>query len=205
MISLRRLLALTALLCVAAGASAQLLQTEEKKEVRGAYDRHEIPGDYTLGFYADERASSSELKLPKDADGFDIWIAVTGDSTRLFSGLAMSLQLPVGVELNGPIVWVPRSGLKEAGELLGEGTTVNFSHDCAQQKGNLPVVLARLPLKIQPGINDVMLTPAPHLRFGLSVELCDDSRGWPKPYADAVPVRVRRSLSLWDRITGWFR
>ena len=186
-------------------AGAQLLEPEPTKQTRtGTYDRHEIPGHYTLGFYADERGSSTELELPKGEDTFEAWLGITGDSTRVFSSLVMRLDLPYGVELDGPVKWTPRSGLKESGDLLGDGMTVEFQFDCAQQKSPAPVMLGRVPFRMQPGVNEAVLTPAPHKQFGLSVEICSDDDAWPKPYADPVSLSVRRSRSFWDRLTGWF-
>ena len=92
------------ILALALPAGAQLLEQpaeESKDEPKAYYDRNEIPGHYTIGFYADEQGSSNELKIPKDATDFEVWIGVTGDSTRTFSGLAMSLDLPYGVDLGG--------------------------------------------------------------------------------------------------------
>lgn len=176
----------------------------ESTAKRGAYDRHEIPGHYTVGFYADRGCTQTELKIEKDATEFEAWIGVSGDSTRIFSSVAMRLELPVGIELAGPIRWVPRSGLKETGDLFDPGITADFAHDCAQQKGMAPAVLGRIPLRILPGLDEATISPAPHMGYGLSVELCSDARAWPKPYADPVALHVRRSLSLWDRIAAWF-
>lgn len=184
-------------------AGAQLLEPEPEA-AQGSYDRHDVPGHYTVGFYADKNGSSSELELPDGVDTFDAWVGITGDSTRVFSSTVMRMELPYGVEIAGPIVWVPRSGLKESGELLGLGMMVEFQYDCAQQKSPAPVMLGRLPLRMQPGVNDATLTPLPHTRFGLSVELCSDPDAWPKPYADPVSLTVRRQRSFWDRLTGWF-
>lgn len=202
----RRLLVVLALLIPVVPAAAQLLEPDQpEKPVRGAYDRNEIPGHYTLGFYGNEQGKPGTLKIPRDAQEFEVWLGATGDSTRTFSGLALSLDLPNGVTMASPVVWVPRSGLKESGDLLGEGSTVNFSRDCAQQKGLAPLILGRVRLRIQLGVNEVELVPQPHLRYGLSLELCDDTRSWPKPYAEPVTLKVQRSLTLWDRITGWFK
>jgi len=186
-------------------ASAQLLEPEPKKPpAKGTYSRTEIPGHYTVGFYADERGSSSGLELPDGQDRFEAWLGITGDSTRVFSGLVMRLDLPYGVKLDGPIAWIPRTKLKETGSLLGDGMTLEFQYDCAQLKSAAPVMLGRVRFRMQPGVNEAMLTPAPHKEFGLSVELCSDDDGWPKPYADPVSLSVRRSRSFWDRLTGWF-
>lgn len=188
-------------------AAGQLLEdtaTEEDKKQPAYYDRNEIPGHYTIGFYADESGSKNELKIPRDATEFEVWIGVTGDSTRTFSGLAMSLDLPYGVEINGPIIWKPRERLKTSGDVLDPGLTLMMNFDCAIQKGLSPVMLGRMSMSIQPGINEVVVAPSPHRQFGLSVELCFDDLAWPKPYAEAVPLKVKRDLSLWDRITGLF-
>lgn len=184
---------------------AQLIEPEKNTSSRGVYDRNQIPGHYTLGFYADDRGSSRELTIPKDATEFELWIGVTGDSTRTFSGLAMRIELPYGVELGGPIVWSPRDGLRTAGNPLGEGIIVEFNLDCAQQKSQAPVMLARVEFSLQPGINEVELTPAAHRRYGVSVELCSDERAWPKPYADPLGVTVKRKVGFWDRVKGWFQ
>ena len=111
-------------------AGAQLLEPEQKKPAtKGTYSRNEIPGHYTLGFYANEQGSSSEIELPKGQDTFEAWVGITGDSTRVFSSLVMRLELPYGVELDGPITWIPRTKLKETGNLLGDGTTLGFQYD----------------------------------------------------------------------------
>ena len=191
------------LLVAALPAGAQLLEPEEQPTTT-FYDRNEIPGHYTIGFYSDESGSPKDLKIPKDATDFEIWIGVSGDSTRTFSGLAMSLELPYGVTLNGPVKWIPRESMKVRGDLLYPGITLAMNRDCAIQKGSGPVILGRLPLRMQVGIEEVVLTPAAHRQFGLSLELCSDERAWPKPYAEPVALKVKRDLSLWDRIKGWF-
>lgn len=204
---LHALLSAFLLLAVAIPATGQLLEGPEdpkKKDTAAYYDRNAVPGHYTIGFYSDETGSSKDLKIPKDATEFEVWIGVTGDSTRTFSGLAMSVELPYGVEPKGPIIWKPRERLKTQGELLDPGVTLSMTSDCAIQKGIGPVMLGRMVLSIQPGINDAVVAPAAHKQFGLSVELCYDERAWPKPYADAVSLKVKRDLSLWDRITGMF-
>ena len=186
-------------------ADAQILETQEPGEAtRGTYDRNDIPGEYTVGFYSNEDGSSDPLKLTKDQEEFDVWIGLTGDSTRVFSGMAMAIVLPYGVELAGPVLWTPRSGLKAGGDLLVEGMTVEFHYECAQQKSRAPAILGRVPLKLRRGVNEAVLVPAPHPAFGLSVELCSDERIWPKPYAQPVSVSVMRKQSFWDRVTGWF-
>ena len=204
--NLNVLFAALLILSIALPAAGQLLNEpeEEKKEQPAYYDRNEIPGDYTIGFYADEQGSGKDLKIPKEATEFEVWIGVTGDSTRTFSGLAMSIDLPYGVELNGPIIWKPRDRLKTSGDVVDPGLTLMMNFDCAIQKGIEPVILGRVSMSIQPGVNEVVIAPAPHRQFGLSVELCFDERAWPKPYAEAVSLKVKRDLSLWDRITGLF-
>jgi hypothetical protein len=158
----------------------------------------------TIGFYSDETGSSKDLKIPGDATEFEVWIGVTGDSTRIFSGLAMSAELPYGVAPKGPIIWKPRDRLKSSGGLMDPGITLMMNYDCVTQKGIGPVILGRMVLSIQPGINEAVIAPKAHREFGLSIELCFDERAWPKPYAEAVPLKVKRNLSLWDRITGLF-
>lgn len=205
--NLHAVLSALLLLAVALPATGQLLEEPaepEKKSGPAYYDRNAIPGHYTIGFYSDETGSGGDLKIPKDATEFEVWIGVTGDSTRTFSGLAMSIELPYGIDLNGPIIWKPRDRLKTSGDLRSPGLTLMMNFDCAIQKGLGPVMLGRMSFSIQPGVNEVVLAPAPHRDFGLSVELCYDERAWPKPYAEAVPLKVKRDLSLWDRITGLF-
>jgi len=124
--NLYTLLALCLFVAAVVPATAQLLEPEEKDPKRGNYDRHAIPGQYTLGFFADDRGSTNELEIEKDAPGFELWLGVSGDSTRVFSGLGMSLELPNGVELAGPVVWLPRNDLKTSGNLLGEGMTADY-------------------------------------------------------------------------------
>ena len=189
-------------LAIAIPATSQLLEPEPTAPV--VENRREIPGTYTLGFYADEEGSSTTLKIPKDATEFDAWLGITGDSTRVFSGLAMAIELPYGVELGGPVVWTPRAELKTKGVFLDPGITVEFQHDCARQTGSAPVILGRVPLRILRGVNEAVITPKRHRMFGLSVELCYDDRAWPKPYAEPVVLTVKRKITLWDRITGLF-
>lgn len=196
---LRTIFAASLVLAAAVPATGQLLEQDAP-----AQDREKIPGHYTVGFYSDQRGSTEPLKIAKDATTFDMWLGVSGDSTRVFSGIAMSIELPYGVELGGPIVWIPRGDLVERGVLLDPGITVDFPHDCARQTGKAPVILARVPMKILAGLDEAVITPKRHRQFGLSVELCYDERAWPKPYADPVPLKVKRKLSLWDRITGMF-
>jgi hypothetical protein len=186
-------------------AGAQLPESNRANITdRAKYERDKIPGHYTVGFYADEHGSSRELELPEGLDTFDAWLGITGDSTRVFGSLVMSLELPYGVEIAGPIVWIPRSGLKESGELLTEGMMVEFQYDCAEQESLAPAILGRLPLRLQPGVKEATLTPGPHERFGLSIQLCPGGNIWPKPYADPLSLTVRRHRSFWDRLTGWF-
>lgn len=189
------------ILAVSVPAASQLLEPEQPPRV---VDRESIPGNYTIGFYANENGSTDPLKIPKEATEFEVWLGVTGDSTRVFSGLAMSIDLPYGVELNGPIVWTPRANLKASGVFLEPGVTVEFHDECARQTGSAPVMLGRIPLKILPGVNEAVITPKRHRMHGLSVELCFDERAWPKPYAEPIALTVKRKLSLWDRITGLF-
>ena len=53
-------------------------------------------------------------------------------------------------------------------------------------------------------VDDFVLTPLPHIKHGLSVELCDDARAWPKPFADPVALEVKRKRGFWSRVQSWF-
>ena len=60
-------------------------------------------------------------------------------------------------------------------------------------------------LTVELGFEKAVMTPEKHSQFGLSVELCDDSRYWPKPYAEGLSLEIVRKTSFWDRMRNWFR
>lgn len=168
------------------------------------YDRNEIPGHYTVGFYADQEASRHEISLEEGEQTFECWVAVSGDSTRVFSAVVFRMELPTGVELDGPIVWAPLDGLKQTDSATGSGAQVEFNQECLEQVGDQPAVIGRMRLRVSPEVGDFVLTPLEHRKFGLSVELCDGAKGWPKPFADPVSLEVHRKKGLWSRIQSWF-
>lgn len=176
-----------------AGASAQ-----------GYYDRKAVPGNYTIGFYADFEATSREITLAKGEDRFEAFIGITGDSTRVFSGLVFRVELPRGVELDGPIIWRPLEGLRQYEAVEGVGTSVNFPQACVQSVGNSAVVVGRIAFRVAPDVKEVVMEPLGHRTFGLSVELCQPDESFPKPYATGLPIVVKREQSFWDRIASWF-
>lgn len=171
---------------------------------QGHYDRRAVPGNYTIGLYADLEGSSRTLTLPKGEDRFEAFIGITGDSTRVFSGLAFRVILPFGVTLDGPIVWRPLPGLKQYDAVEVKGTLVNFPEACVRSRSNMPVMVGRIPFRLAPEIKRVTLEPVAHIEFGLSVELCLPDSSYPKPFAQGRGITVERSLSFWDRITSWF-
>jgi hypothetical protein len=170
---------------------------------RDSRDGSAVPGSYTIGLYADFEGSSRRLILPKGKDRFEAFIGITGDSTRVFSGLAFRVALPDGVTLDGPIVWRPLPGLKQYDAVEQRGTRVNFHESCVQSEGDMPVMIGRIPFRLGPDVKRAKIEPAANIEFGLRVELClPDS--YPKPSAQGLDITVERSLSLWDRITSWF-
>lgn len=171
---------------------------------QGHYDRRAVPGNYTIGLYADREGTSRVLTLPKGEDRFEAFIGITGDSTRVFSGLAFRVILPFGVTLDGPIVWQPLPGLKQYDAVEVKGTLVNFPEACVQSEGDIPVMVGRIPFRLAHEVERVTLEPVAHIEFGLSVELCLPDSSYPKPFAQGLDITVERSLSFWDRITSWF-
>lgn len=187
-----------ALLLVALALPASALAQERE----AYYDRNDIPGSYTLGFYASPDGESRELELGADQEEFELWFGITGDSTRSFSGIVFGLDLPPGVRMAGPIRWETVPGLKESGVIGENGVQVEFNQECQSQVGTEPLMIARLPLAADPLLEEFELAPRKHRNFGLSVELCQPELSWPKPFAEAVPVKVTRKRSLWDRVKG---
>lgn len=187
-------LAAVFLVALALPASAQ--------ERNAYYDRHDIPGQYTLGLYATPDGEAGELELDADQEEFELWFGITGDSTRSFSGVVFGLDLPPGVRMAGPIRWETVPGLKESGVLGETGVQVEFNQECQLQVGEEPLMIARLPLAADPLLEEFELAPRKHRSFGLSVELCQPELGWPKPFAEPVPVKISRKRSLWDRVKG---
>ena len=168
------------------------------------YDRNEVPGNYTIGFYSDFSASSRSIALEKGQDEFEAFIGITGDSTRVFSGVVFRLDLPPGVTMTGPAVWRPIAGLKQMEPMEGRGTQVTFNQECVPQEGDAPVVIGRIPLRMDPDVQQAVIEPLDHVNFGLSVELCQPDRSWPKPFAEGLALTVERKRSFWDRVTSWF-
>ena len=168
------------------------------------YDRNEIPGDYTIGLYTDSQGSSNTLVLDKDQDRFDMFIGITGDSTQIYSAVVFGIDLPAGIEVAGPIHWRPLEGLTQKGVLTDEGVQVEFNRSCVRQTEGLPAIIGRISMKLNVRFTDSEVIVREARPFGLSVELCDDSRGWPKPFAQPIHLSVSRQQSLWDKIRGWF-
>lgn len=168
------------------------------------YDRNAIPGNFTIGIYSDEDGSSKKVTLGKDDDEFQVWIGLTGDSTRVFSGAVFKLQLPPHMETKGPVRWTAIPGLKSTGSLSDPGLSIEFNKACLRQTGPEPVMLGRLTFAVEPGFKKGTLMPEAHNGFGLSVELCLPDGGWPKPYATGVALEVERKFSFIERIQSWF-
>ena len=82
---------------------------------------------------------------------------------------------------------------------------IEFNRDCQIQKGPGPLMLGRIPFTTDPTFRTATIEPLPHRKFKLSVELCQDARGWPKPYANSVATVVTRKQTLWEKLTGWMR
>ena len=61
-----------------------------------------------------------------------------------------------------------------------------------------------MTLRVSPEVGDFVVEPLAHRDYGLSVELCQDELGWPKPFADPISLDVRRKKSFWSRVRGWF-
>jgi len=178
--------------------------TGEAARLGGYANREEIPGHYTVGIYADDKGSSRKLVLPKGEQVFDCFIGITGDSTRTFSALVFRLELPLGVSLDKPITWVPVPGLKQEDSVLGEGAKVEFNKECIVQETDQPAIVGRMRIRVAADVSDFEILPLAHNDFGLSVELCDDSRLWPKPYAEARPMKVTRKRGFFARIRALF-
>ncbi len=183
---------------------AMLLPGERAWAQATYYDRHEVPGHYTLGLYGDERGATSEITLESGESHFEAFIGMTGDSTKIFSGAVFRLELPEGVRRDGPIRWNTIEGLTARGKIDDLGLEVEFNKPCQGMRGPYPVIIGRIPLELEPGVHEVTIALAGHKRFGLSVELCDPNRAWPKPFAQPHPVTVRRELGFWERLTSWF-
>ena len=167
-------------------------------------ERSAVPGNYAIGFYADFEATSREIVLPKGEDRFELFIGLQGDSTRVFSGLVFRVELPFGLELDGPITWRPLPGLRQSGAVEVGGAEVNFHETCVETEGDRPVIVGRMAMRMSPELKQVSLDPLRHRAFGLSVELCQPEKGFPKPYATGLGIVVKREQSFWDRITSWF-
>ncbi len=164
----------------------------------------EIPGHYTVGIYADNTGTSRELELPPGEQVFDCFIGITGDSTKIFSALVFRLELPLGATLDRPITWAPVPGLKQIESALEGGTQIEFNKECILQTTDLPAIVGRMRIRMSADLDRLEITPLPHRSFGLSVELCDESREWPKPYAEALSLQVTRKRSFLQRLRSLF-
>lgn len=178
--------------------------TSETSRLGGYANREEIPGHYSVGIYADDQGSSQKISLPAGEQLVDCFIGISGDSTRTFSALVFRLELPLGVTLDRPITWVPVPGLKQEDSVLGEGAKVEFNKECIVQESDQPAIVGRMRLRVAADVEDFEVLPLAHNDFGLSVELCDDARLWPKPYAEARPLTVTRKRGFFERIRALF-
>jgi hypothetical protein len=167
------------------------------------YDRNKVPGNYTIGLYVDDAGRSRQAKLRPDQESVEAFIGITGDSTTVFSGMAFALQLPEGIELDGPIHWRTIEGLEQWGALEG-GVQVEFNKVCQEQTGPEPLMLGRIRFRVDPKFARGEIVVAEHLRWGCSVELCNPDQSWPKPYATGLGLEVERDESIWNKVKGIF-
>jgi len=169
------------------------------------YDRKDIPGHYTLGLYADADGRSSEIVLEPGQDHFEAWIGITGDSTRTFSALVCRVELPRGIAIDGPAMWKPIHGLVQWGTPTGEGLQIEFNKECLNYDGIKPAMAGRLKFKVdRKDFEQGTIQLAGHRKWGISIELCDPDRGWPKPYCDAIDLTVSRKKTFWQKLRGLF-
>lgn len=186
------------------GLAAACIASPTRASTQTEEERRAVPGNYTVGFYAGLETTTREIVLPRGEDRFEVYIAVTGDSTRVFSGLVFRVELPRGLTMDGPIAWRPLPGLRQYDAVEEVGARVSFAESCVQMIGDLPVVVGRMAFRLAPEVKQLELDPLAHRQFGLSVELCQPERGFPKPYATGLGIRVVREQSLWDRVRSWF-
>jgi hypothetical protein len=168
------------------------------------YERDEIPGHYSVGIYADKFGKSRELEVPSGEQVFDCFIGITGDSTKVFSALVFRLEFPLGASLDRPITWAPVPGLKQTDSLLGKGAKVEFNKECIVQNGTAPAIVGRMRVRVAADLEEFEIQPLAHRKFGLSVELCDDARVWPKPFAEALPLKITRKRGFLQRVHSLF-
>ena len=192
---MKSILALGALFLLSQSALAQ--QTGE--------ERRSVPGRYVLGLYADALGSSSRVELQKGQDEFEAWIGISGDSTRVFSAAVFRLNVPRGLRIDGPILWKVVHGLAETGVVTDPGIQIEFNVECLQQLAATPVMLGRVRFTVdrrdfQQGTIEVLR----HNRWGLSVELCQPDKAWPKPFCEPVHLEVTRKRSFWKRLQDLF-
>jgi hypothetical protein len=170
----------------------------------GYYKRDEIPGHYSVGIYADKFGKSRELEIPNGEQVFDCFIGITGDSTKVFSALVLRLEFPLGATLDKPITWAPVPGLKQTDSLLGNGAKVEFNKECIVQNGTAPAIVGRMRVRMAADLDELEIHPLAHREFGLSLELCDDARVWPKPFAEALPLKITRKRGFLQRVHSLF-
>ena len=189
------MLALYALLPLCQPVQAQ--QTGEQ--------RRSVPGHYVVGLYADALGTSNRVELQKGQDEFEAWLGISGDSTRVFSAVVFRLKVPRGLRIDGPIQWRVVHGLAETGIVTDPGVQVEFNVECLQQLAATPVMLGRVRFAVErrdfeAGTVEVMR----HEQWGLSIELCQPDKAWPKPFADPVHLDVTRKRSFWNRLQDLF-
>lgn len=160
-------------------------------------------GDYRIGLYANADGTGDEIRIGKDTETFTAYLGLSGDPVRVFSGAVFRLPLPDYLEPAGPVRWTPIPGLKEKEQIFEDGGQTLFL-DCAAQEGDAPLILGRVDIRVDPRFREATLTPEPHLQFGMGVQLCEMNGAWPKRNAEAVGVRVVRTVSFWDRLTSIF-
>jgi len=167
------------------------------------YDRKQIPGSYTVGLYADRAGTSRVFKLEEGQDAVEAWIGLSGDSTQTFSAVVFRIELPDGVELGGPVRWLPIPGLQQWKSAVGLGVQVEFNYECQEQINGAPAMLGRVHFKVAEDFDRGDVVVGPHNEHGLSVELCDHAL-WPKPYAQGLPLTIERKRSFWSKLQKLF-
>jgi hypothetical protein len=192
----RLLMSLLLMLACASGATAQ---------DKVFHDRNAVPGNYFVGLYADERGTTAQLTLEPDQLEFDAYIGVGGDSTKVFSGLVLGLELPRGVEIDGPIIWSPIPGLTQEGSATLGGLVVEFNKECVQQRGVTPAMVARVHFTVDDDFEAGSVQMIGHVKHGLSLELCHFvDEWWPKPFAQPIHLELTRKTTFWGRIRDFF-
>lgn len=192
------LAALVAILVLASSGSEAFAQATY-------YDRSEVPGHYTLGLYTDADGATDKIVLPGDQSVFEAYLGITGDSTQVFSGVVFGFDLPEEVELEGAIRWNTIPGLTQWGSPLEEGVRVEFNKECQAQTTAKPVMVGRVRFKVTEDFQGGEIVVRGHRKWGVSVELCDPTRDWPKPFADPVHLTVERKQSFWSKLQDIFQ